>query len=148
MCRRITLFLTVTAALLAVLGTSVPTAQERPAATDSVQSAPADSVPPDLVRARELMDQLEASIDSLLNLDARMKGKDEEAQDVMRVRGQKFVKTISDNQPKLLYLIRKLDAAGIPADEILTLFQRFITAEADIYNQAIRFWAVELDDHR
>lgn len=146
--RRITLFLTVTAALLAVLGTSVPTAQERPAATDSVQSAPADSVPPDLLRARELMDQLEASIDSLLILDARMKGKDEEAQDVMRVTGQKFVKTISDNQPRLLDLIRELDAAGIPADEIRTRFQRFITTEADTYNQAILFWAGELDGHR
>jgi len=146
--RHIPLLFVVTAALIAVLGTGTPTAQEQPAATDDAQSAPPDSIPPDLTRARELMDGLEASLDSLLTIESRMKVKEEEERDVLMVKGQKFVETINGDQPKLLDLIPKLDAAGIPSDKIRARFAKFIAAEADIYERSIRFWAAELDAHR
>jgi DNA-binding transcriptional MerR regulator len=136
------------AALLAVLGTGVPKAQEQPAPAENAQSAPADTIPPDLVSAQELMGRLEASMDSLFDLESRMKGADEEKRDVLRVKGKKFVDTINGDQLELLKLIPKLDAAGIPAKEIRARFERFIVAEADIYQRAIRFWAAQLDDHR
>jgi len=94
------------------------------------------------------MDRLEASMDSLLVLEAQMKGTVEEERDVLRVKGQKVVETINGDQPELLDLIPKLDAAGIPAEEIRSRFSRFIVTEADIYDRAIRYWAAELDDFR
>jgi len=140
--------LVVIAALLAVLGTGAPTAQEQPATTESAQSAPPDSVPPDLARARELLDLLETSLDSLLTIESRMKGKDDEARDVLRNRAQIFVKRVTDNQYKLLDLTAKLETAGIPTKDIETRFKRFIGKEFDIYERSVQFWAAELDDLR
>jgi small conductance mechanosensitive channel len=146
--RHIPLLLIVIAALLAVLGTGAPTAQEQPAATENEQSAPPDSVPPDLARARELLVLLETSLDSLLTIASRMEGMEDEARDVLRTRAQSFVETINDNQPRLLDLIPKLDAAGIPTKDIKARFKRFIGREFDIYERSVQFWAAELDDLR
>ena len=87
------------------LGTTSLVAQETEA---EKASAPADSVPPELTRARELMGALEGAIDSILVLESRLKGADSERRQVIRVLGQQQVELINDNQVKLLDLLPEL----------------------------------------
>jgi small conductance mechanosensitive channel len=142
------LFLTVIAVFLAISGAGAPSAQEQPAAADSADGAPQDTIPPDLASARELMAELEASLDSIYVIESRMKGADEDKREVLRAKGRRYVEKIDEDQPKLLDLIAKLDADSIPSAEIKRRFRHSLAGEADAYERSLTWWARKLDDLR
>ena len=116
--------------------------------TDSTATAPTDSIPPELTQALVLIDQLESALDSVLTLEFRMRGKDEDTRQVLRVQGRKYVESIDETQPKLLKLLHELETNEIYSEDIRTRFRRFLLAEADIYERALGLWTHEIDELR
>jgi len=143
--RRLTHFLFALCALLVIAGAGSPVAQET---GEEQTAAPADTIPPDLVRAQELMSNLEASLDSIFVLEDKSKGKDREAQKVLNVQGRRYAEKMQEDQTKLLDLIPKLDADEIPAEDIKGRFKKFLVAEADLYDRTYDKWSREIDDLR
>jgi small conductance mechanosensitive channel len=146
--RPLTLFLALAAISSAVLGTGVPEAQNQPAAPERAPSTPQDSIPPDLARAYELLADLEASLDSIFAVESRLQGQDEDTQEVIRATGRRYVEKIDQDQKKLLDLVVKLDAKGIPTEDIRKRFRRSLAGEADAYERAVQHWAHTLDELR
>ncbi len=143
--RRLTHFLFALCALLVIAGAGSPVAQE----TGEEQTAALqDTIPPDLVRAQDLMNNLEASLDSIFVLEDKSKGKDREAQKVLIVQARRYAEKMQEDQPKLLDLIPKLDADGIPTEDIKRRFKEFLAAEADLYDRTYNKWSREIDDLR
>jgi small conductance mechanosensitive channel len=131
--------------LVAVAAIGSPVAQET---SEEQNAAPADTIPPDLARARELMNNLEASLDSILVFEDKLKGKDREAQKVLNVQGRRYAEKLQEDQPKLLDIIPKLDPDGIPAEDIKRRFKEFLVAESDLYDRVYDKWSREIDNLR
>ena len=143
--RRLTHFLFALCALLVIAGAGSPVAQET---GEEQTAAPQDTIPPDLARALELVNHLEASLDSIFALEIKSKGKDREAQKVLTVQARRYAEEMLEDQPKLLDLIPKLDADGIPTEDIKRRFKEFLAAGADLYDRTYDKWSREIDDLR
>ena len=81
-----------------ILNVASPFAQEGKAdSTESqTQAAPADTIPPDLVRAREVLGQMETTLDSIRTLEKRMKGKTESQKAIIRIQGRQQFEILND----------------------------------------------------
>ncbi|UCH84682.1 MAG: mechanosensitive ion channel [Candidatus Latescibacterota bacterium] len=137
------------ALLLAMLSSSL-VAQEKRAdnKTAPVDSAPADTIPPDLARAHEILGQLDAVFDTLLVIEKRLIGKNDEEFEILRVRAQRELESIEGIQAELLKLIPKLEQSGLETDEIRKRFLDILITEMDLCERSLKWWAQELDDLR
>ncbi len=133
--------------LLVVMAVGAPSAKEGAAdsAESQVQVAPVDTIPPDLVRAREILGQMEATLDSIQTLEERMTGKTESQKAIIRVQGRQQFIILNDLQPDLLKLIPKLNEAGVPIDDLMSGFQVVVTTSMDYYILALDSWNKEID---
>ncbi len=113
--------------------------------TEDKATAVADSIPPELTEALELISGMEAALDSISAITFRMKRKDKDSRQVLRVQGRKYVETIDESQPKLLKILPVLDAKGIGADEVKRRYRRILIDVSDIYENAFDLWNFEID---
>jgi small conductance mechanosensitive channel len=102
-------------------------------------------VPPERMEAVEMMTSLETALDSILVIESRMRGKDKDTKQVLRVQGRRYVESISDSQTKLLKLIASMEEREIETGDIRERFRRFLIGEAEIYERSFEFWSHEID---
>ena len=87
-------------------------AQQQDTVTDTVA---ADTVPPGLTRAREILVLLDALTDTILDLDSSFRRASDEERELLRVQGRRVVERINDLQAELLDLIPDLEAPELTA---------------------------------
>jgi small conductance mechanosensitive channel len=125
--------------LLALAGDEAPVFSQEQA--DSTR----ESTPSERMEAGELMVTMESALDSILVIESRMRGKDEDTKQVLRVQGRKYVESIGESQPKLLKLISSMEEKEIEAGDIRERFRKFLIGEAEIYERSFEFWSHEID---
>jgi small conductance mechanosensitive channel len=123
--------------LIAGSGTSLPA---QPGSTST-----ADTTASELTEALNLISQLESALDSILAINSRMTGKDEDTRQVLRVQGRKYVELIDESQPKLLELFPVMKVKEIGADEIRTRYRGFLIGVSHVYENAFDLWNKEID---
>jgi small conductance mechanosensitive channel len=138
--------------LAAVLVTSGPVSLQAQA-QDSAQEALADSVAADTVsssidRAREILIELDAAVDTILVLDFRRRGLDEEELELLRVSAIRIVEQVNEVQGELLELIPELEEADVPLDSIREAYGAFLSTWVNLYDQAIDRYVDRIDELR
>ncbi len=111
------------------------------------RGAPADTFP-ELTEALDILTRLEAAMDSILHYESRMKGKNDEELQLLRVQAKKHVDTIRDLAPRLLDLIPKLANTDAPVDSIKQVFGEYLKDEINIHVRSLRAREDEIDDLR
>ena len=136
------LILLATVFLLAVTGPGSLLSQETESVPDSVE---VEIEPTDLMRAQQLLETIQAGLDSLLVLESQMrKAKDEKLQ-LLRVQAGRYIAEIDDIQPDLLKLLPLLDESDPETAEVKQATIDFIVGKYDIYERAAELWSRELD---
>lgn len=148
--RRVAGFLLILMLLLVAWTVETPSAQEDQAgaSAEQTEAASADTIPPDLKQAREVLGRMETTLDSIRTIESRMKGKSGDELAVLRVQGRGQFMVLHDLQPQLLKLILKLEAAGLPAADLKKKFQAVVTRTMDYYIQGLNWWSEEIDELR
>lgn len=107
---------------------------------DSVQADAADdTVQTGMDRARAILVELNASIDSIIAVYDRLRVADEEERRLARVQAWRYVETMQGLQTEMLSLIPTLETAGLPADSITRAFGSYLSREAQLYDEAIEY---------
>jgi small conductance mechanosensitive channel len=109
---------------------------------DSIQEAagdtvPADTTPPGLTRAREILIDLDAAKDTILAFESRWRTVSEEEQELLRVAAFRLIEGANENQSELLELIPGLETAGVSVDSIRQAYGSFISVWIDLYGEGI-----------
>jgi small conductance mechanosensitive channel len=125
------------AAVLAVVTPAPVYAQTPDSIQEVADTAPADTTPPGLTRAREILVELEAAKDTIIEFASRSRTASEEEQELIRVAAFRLIDRANDLQPELLELIPGLEASGVSADSIRQAYGSFISVWIDLYGQGI-----------
>ena len=134
--------LTATVFLLAFTGPGSLFSQETESVPDSVE---VEIETTDLMRAQEFLETIQAGLDSLLNIESRMrKAKDEKLQ-LLRVQAGRHIAEIDDIQSDLLKLLPRLDESDPETAEVKQGTIDFFEGKYDIYERAAELWSRELD---
>jgi len=115
------------------------TGQAAAADTAVADTLVADTVETGMDRARSILVELNAAIDSIYALDDQLRSADEEERRLTRVRGWQYLETMQDLQTELLRLISTLETAGLPTDSITQAVGAYMTREARLYDAAIEY---------
>ncbi len=99
----------------------------------------ADTVPPGLTRAREILVLLDAATDTIIDLDSSFRRASDEERELLRVQGDRVVERINDLQAELLDLIPELEAPEPTIDSITQAFGSFISTEIGLYERSIEW---------
>jgi len=137
-----------TVLLLGVLGETTLAQDGAPADTTGQTEADALPEPTDLERAEDLLRAMEAELDSIIVLQSRARKAENEELQLLRVQGSRHLAVIKDIQPELIKLLPGLDPADPRTITLRTGFNEFLNSKFDIYEQALRWWAREIEDLR
>jgi small conductance mechanosensitive channel len=102
-----------------------------------VDSVPADSVPPQIARAREIIAGLDAVVDTIWEEDAAARGMSETELQLLRIRAVRLVERAADLQAEMFDLLAELNASDVRVDSIRRAFESFIGDWLQIYDVAI-----------
>ena len=134
------------AALFALApGALIAQVQDTAQVADTV---PADTVPPGLTRAREILVQLNAAADSIVDLESQMLRASGQERELIRLRGGPYVERVNDLQAELVELIAELGSAGLAVDSLTLAYDSFSSAWMQLYEGAIKRYMESMGDLR
>ncbi len=112
------------------------------------QVVPADTVPPGLTRAGEILVQLEAAADTIMELESQWLRASGEEQELIRLRGGPYLERVNDLQEELVELIAELGSAGLAVDSLTLAYDSFSSAWMQLYDRAIKRFVESIGDLR
>ncbi len=134
------------AALFALApGALIAQVQDTAQVADTV---PADTIPPGLTRAREILLQMDAAADSIVDLESQMLRASGQERELIRLRGGPYVERVNDLQAELVELIGELGSAGLAVDSLTLAYDSFSSAWMQLYERAIRRYMESMGDLR
>jgi small conductance mechanosensitive channel len=133
---------------------AAPFAQEKEPAENSEQpdtaaaEAPADTIPPDLARARRIVGQMESILDSIASIENKMKGKSAQEKAILAVQARRQFNSFNELQPELSRLLPELYDDGVPIGDLKDRFQTALKAIMDYYVRSLTWWTAEINELR